>query len=70
MEACDMIDADQRAKAHVLAMQRKGVAITIENFNEWCDHDPALSEQTLRAAIWARVPHHAQFDQTKMGDDA
>jgi hypothetical protein len=65
-----MSDADQRARAYVLATQRKGGTVSKENFNEWCGHDPALSEQTLRAAIWARVPHHAQFDQTKMADDA
>jgi hypothetical protein len=64
-----MADADQRARDYVLATQRKGGTISKENFESWCRHDPALNERTLQAAIWARVPHHAQFDQTKMTDD-
>jgi hypothetical protein len=65
-----MTDADQRAKAYVLAMQREGRSTSKETFDDWCRLDPALNERTLQAAIWARVPHHAQFDQTKMADDA
>jgi hypothetical protein len=64
-----MINVDQKAKAYVLAMQTQGrEPLSKGNFEEWCKHDPSLAERTLQTAIWARVPHHAQFDQTKMAD--